>query len=272
MGKHVKPHKVITNHGAKERTVHAPSERLKWVHDAILRHVLERADPGDHVHGFVRGRGIASNAREHMGQDVVVNIDLRNFFPSISAARVYGIWTKVFGFGPRTAWILTALTTFEGHLTQGFATSPMVANLVARRLDQRLLGLAHSKGLVYTRYADDLTFSGCGHRDVSWLVAAVKDIARDCGHEVHPEKIAIMRKGRRQKVTGLVVNGDHGRPRIPVRTMMDLRSACLHWQQQSAERKAEITGWISYVHSINPEKADMLRRQITKGESFTWPT
>lgn len=270
MKHNVKTLAVVTNHGQKERVVHAPSPGLKHTQQAILRYVFGHVDFGDSVHGFVPGRGIVSNASQHLGRDVVVNMDLKNFFPGIGAARVYTMFTREFGFGARNAWFLTKLTTFNDALTQGFPTSPAIANLVATRLDTRLKGLAISKGLAYTRYADDLTFSGDNHRDMRWLVAAVTDIARDCGFTVHPDKTAIMRKGRRQKVTGLVVNGDHGSPRVPPRIIADLRSACFHWRDQTAEKKQEIRGWISYVQSINPAKADMLNQQIEKGEK-TWP-
>jgi len=265
---------IVTNKGKKQRTVYAPDDNLAYVQRAILAHILgpeqEKTLDGD-IHGFVKGRGIVSNASAHLGREVVVNIDLKDFFPGILANRVYRTY-EAMGFGRKSAWWLTRLTTHQGFLAQGFPTSPALANLVAERLDKRLRALAQSRGLTYTRYADDLTFSGDGHSDIGWLIKAVKQITADCGFEVNPKKIAIMRHGRRQKVTGLVVNGDHTSPRVPRRKLAELRAACLNFGKQSAEKKMEIQGWISFVQGVNPSKADMLRKQIEKGEKFTWPT
>ena len=270
----VKEMLITTNNGKKQRTVFAPDEDLAYVQRAILNYIVgpeqEKEMHGD-VHGFIRGRGIVSNASAHLGREVVVNIDLKDFFPGILANRVYRTY-EAMGFGRKSAWWLTRLTTYNGVLAQGFPTSPALANLVAERLDKRLRALAQSRGLTYTRYADDLTFSGDGHSDIGWLIKAVKEIATDCGFTVHPDKIAIMRSGRRQKVTGLVVNGDHTSPRVPRRKLAELRAACLNFGKQSAEKKMEIQGWISFVQGVNPSKADMLRKQIEKGEKFTWPT
>ena len=261
----VKQYTITTNKGKKQRLITAPQLSLKYVQKMINRNVLSKVSYSEKAHGFVVGRGILSNATQHMNADVVLNMDLRDFFPSIKAPRVYYAFRGL-GFGERNGWLLTELCTYQQTLPQGFPTSPAIANLVASKLDHRLTALAASRGLTYTRYADDLTFSGTG--GVAWLIKAVTEISADCGFEVHPEKIAVMRRGRRQRVTGLVVNDDHGQPRVPASTIDWLRSACFKWSSQSNERKREIQGWISYIKGINPQKADMLLRQIDKGQSL----
>jgi retron-type reverse transcriptase len=256
---------VITNKGKKARLIQAPERQLKFIQRLILDRIIPHVPVNSAAHGFVTDRGIVSNAQRHLGQKVVVNIDLRNFFPSITASRVFAVWHRVFGFSKSQAWLLTQLTTFNGKLTQGFPTSPALANIIAGPMDDRLTALAASKGLTYTRYADDLTFSGEGQNNMDWLVKAVTQIAADCGFEVHPEKTAIMRSGRRQKVTGLVVNGAHEQPRVQASVVDRLRAQCFNFAQQTPSMKQEILGWISFINSVNPQKAAMLRQQIEKG-------
>jgi len=264
MDKVVKKFMVTTNKGKKERTIFAPSRGLKLIQQRMRERMLLKLEMPAHVHGFVVGRSTRSNASGH-GGGLVVNIDLKDFFPTITPQRVYGIWHKIVGLPPRAAWIATRLTTFENHLCQGFPTSPDIANIAALGLDHRLVCLSAKFGFHYTRYADDLTFTAeKWGADCSWLVNAVKDIARDEGFTVHPDKVAIMRPGRRQVVTGLVVNRNEKDeathvPRIPRRQYDKLRAMADKGPDLAPEDRMTLTGWISYVHSVQPEKADKLK-------------
>lgn len=266
--RHVNVSVITTNNGAKQRTIYAPSRQLSWVQNRIRHGLLLQLPVEKCVHGFVRQRGIVTNAHAHNQAPAwVMNIDLKDFFPSINPRRVTGFFASAFGIEKRVAYDLARLTTFSDHLCQGFPTSPDIANFLAWRLDKRLMGLATKNGLVYTRYADDLTFSSA---DPKKSVGAVKrkvfKIVADEGFVINPDKVAVMRGKERMKVTGLVV-GQHGTVNIPRRTRRLIRSAVDHWQQQTPERKAQIHGWISYMNAVNPADALYLTQAIMRAES-----
>lgn len=181
------------------RLIEAPKLRLKEIQRWILREILAQVPAHDAAHGFTRGRSAITNATLHCGQPAVLSLDLRDFFPSVAAGRVYGIF-RTLGFPPPVAHVLTGLCTNVAallawnalpavgdgsggrdgggggdgsgerfrlgralatpHLPQGAPTSPALANLSAFGLDRRLSGLAGAFGLRYSRYADDLTLSG----------------------------------------------------------------------------------------------------------------
>jgi RNA-directed DNA polymerase len=264
MDSNVLVHKIVTNRGKKRRTVYEPSRTLKWVQTRIREKMFLPVEHPEFVTGFVPGRGIAANAMAHTGSKMVVNIDLKNFFPSITPARVYGTLLAAFNLRPSPCSTVTSLVTHHGHLCQGFVTSPDIANLVSWKMDRRLSALAKSLGLRYTRYADDLTFSGREwHGSVGQFLATVGDVVGEEGFVVNEKKIAVMRRGRRQTVTGVVVSDD-GVIGVDRKTRRLMRAACHHWQQQTPERKMQIRGWISYISSINPRHGAELEKMIDR--------
>ena len=153
------------------------------------------------------------------------------FFPSITGNRVHAVFAAL-GYPPAVAGVLTGLCTVAtpadtlrglpyaqasqlrtAHLPQGAPTSPALANLVARTFDIRSSALAQANWLAYTRYADDLAFSGIEIADVGTLLWTINQIAQDEGFDVHPRKIKVMRPHRRQHLTGLVINDQPSYPR-----------------------------------------------------------
>ena len=207
------------------RIISAPMPRLKRAQYWILDNILGKIPIHDCAHGFVSGRSIVSNAGPHIGQKIVVNLDLKDFFPSISYPRIKGVFRSL-GYSEQLASVLGLLCTETPttrvlvdheefyiangmrHLPQGAPTSPMLTNILCRSLDRRLDGLARQMGFCYTRYADDMTFSAdeSAHRKVSKLLWRAKQIVVEEGYVVHPDKQRVMRSSHQQQVTGLVVN------------------------------------------------------------------
>lgn len=280
-----------------ERLISAPMPRLKRAQYWVLDNILAKVPAHDAAHGFLAGRSIVSNAAPHAGHDVVINLDVKDFFPSIAFGRIKGVFRHL-GYGEAMATLLALLCSenraqawqvdgeklFVGGkarervLPQGAPTSPMLTNLLCRRLDRRLLGLARQLGFVYTRYADDLTFSASGEaaRDnVGRLLGRVRWILRDEGFTPHPDKERVMRKGRRQEVTGLVVNAD--KPGISRETRRRLRAALhratqasagkpAHWQGQAAQ-PSQLLGLAQFVYQVDPVQGGPLlgqARQLTR--------
>ncbi|QIL72349.1 RNA-directed DNA polymerase [Diaphorobacter sp. HDW4B] len=272
-----------------ERLISAPMPRLKRAQYWVLDNVLAKMPAHDAAHGFLAGRSIISNAKPHAGQDVVINLDVKDFFPSIAFGRIKGVFRQL-GYGESIATVFALLCSenraqawqvdgerlFVGGkarervLPQGAPTSPMLTNLLCRRMDRRLLGLAKQLGFVYTRYADDLTFSASGEpaRDnVGKLLSRVRWILRDEGFTPHPDKERVMRKGRRQEVTGLVVNSDT--PSVSRETRRRLRAALhrasqpdaaskpAHWQGHTAQ-PSQLLGLATFVHQIDPKQGKTL--------------
>lgn len=216
---------TIAKKSGGERHISAPMPRMKRAQYWVLDNILAKMPVHEAVHGFLPGRSILTNAAPHVGQDVVINLDLKDFFPSIGMRRVRGVFRQL-GYSAQVAGVLALVCTeapadeveLDGNryfvargervLPQGAPTSPMLTNLLCRRLDARLAASAARLGFRYTRYADDLTFSaGPEHsRDTGKLLWRVKQIVASEGLTVHPDKQQVMRRHRQQHVTGIVVN------------------------------------------------------------------
>jgi hypothetical protein len=143
------------------RLIEAPHRELKAVQHWVQAHVTRKLPVHEAAHGFREGRSIVSNAESHVGRCLIVKYDVKDFFGSVAEVTVFRIFRRV-GYTRAIAHLLTRLTTLRGALPQGAPTSPDLANVAAYRLDARLSGLASRHEVNYTRYADDLTFSGAG--------------------------------------------------------------------------------------------------------------
>lgn len=227
------------------RLIESPKRTLRSVHEKILREILDRVPPHAAAHGFTKGRSILTNAQPHVGRRVVVKFDLDNFYPSVRQSRIVAIYRSL-GYSREVALWLARLTTSAApgslklplgesasiwkymprHLPQGASTSPALANLSAFGLDVRLAGLAAKYHVTYTRYADDLTFSGDSKfiPALREFIPLVQQIIRSEGFQAKRSKRRVLRRNQRQTVTGVVVNA---RPNIS-RVDYDLLKATLH--------------------------------------------
>lgn len=208
------------------RLIEHPKPQLADVQERILRRILDHVPPHRSVHGFVAGRSIVTNAQPHVGQRFLVKFDLEDFYGTVRYGRVVAIFRSL-GFSREIGIWLARLCTSAApltlkrpdasklssrltsrHLPQGACTSPALANLSAFGLDVRLAGLAAAYGMKYTRYADDLTFSG-PPRTVPALpdfLTLVQQIIRSERFVQNKEKRRVVRDCQQQRVTGVVVN------------------------------------------------------------------
>src|SRR5215472_15637337 len=227
-------YRILPKRTGGVRLIESPKHNLKALQRRILSSILDRVPAHAAVHGFVKGRSIATFAAPHAGRQVLLRLDLENFFPAFPAARAQALF-RTLGYPeavadllgglcsnamPRSVWrnrpleIDTVrwheaqLLYMRPHLPQGAPTSPAITNLTAFRLDCRLTGLARSAGAVYTRYADDLAFSGDAEfgRVVDRFAAHAAAIALEEGFGVNHHKTRILRRGARQILAGVVVN------------------------------------------------------------------
>ena len=286
--------------GGTSRLIEAPKPRLRELQRIVLARLLGPVPVHPAAHGFVAGRSVRTGAVPHVGADVVISMDLESFFASIFGGRIYGVLRSL-GYPEPVAHLVTGLCTqatpvpvlsampatpdpdaafrlrrrlAEPHLPQGGPTSPQLANLCAFHLDGRLAGYAQSAGLVYTRYADDLTFSGSDAAvNVRGVITAVTAIVRAEGFAVTPRKTRVRRQSQRQQVTGVVVNT---RPRVP-RAEYDRLRAILHNCAQTgpaeqnreghADFRSHLRGRIAWVASLDAEQG---RRLLAAFDGIDW--
>ncbi|MFK7990704.1 MAG: reverse transcriptase family protein [Sandaracinaceae bacterium] len=266
------------------RLLSAPKAELRKAQRWILDELLSRVPLEAPAHGFVPGRSTVTNAAEHVGKKVVVNLDLENFFPSVTFPRVRGLFASL-GYSPAAATVLALLTTeaprrevrYDGKpyrvavgprgLPQGACTSPALSNLVTRKLDRRLAGLAKKHGWTYTRYADDLTFSSDDTDGLGMMIARVRHVVTEEGFRINEKKGRVQRSGGRQEVTGIVVNEKLSVPRSELRRLR----AILHNAKKTGlagenrmghpHFESYVTGMIAYVSMVDPQKGAKLRAE-----------
>ncbi|MCB9765908.1 MAG: RNA-directed DNA polymerase [Alphaproteobacteria bacterium] len=281
---------TIPKRSGGERAIWAPLPKLKAAQRWVLREIVEKLPVHGAAHGFVAGRSIATNAAVHADARVVVKVDLKDFFPTVTLPRVKGVFRKA-GYREQVATLLALLCTESPRevveedgktwflslgprcLPQGAPTSPALTNTLCLRLDRRLTGLAQALGWRYTRYADDLTFSlprPQGRKkpkppQTAKLLGGIKTIVADEGFTVHPDKTRFARSGGRQQITGMVINDDHG-PRAPRELRRQLRAAIHNLNQGKPLPEGEsidrLRGYVAYIRMTQPELGESLSAQL----------
>ena len=242
-----------------KRLLMEPKESLKMTQRQLLERLVDLIPLHEAAHGFRKGRSVRTYAEPHCGQAVVVRMDLADFFPSITLARVAGLF-EMCGYREGVARHLAGLCThappsgvakMARHLPQGAPTSPGLANAVAYKLDCRLAGLAEKAGLSYTRYADDLAFSG------EWIGEGFRDLVNviilEEGFLINPRKTRVMKAAQRQRLAGVVVNAHPNVSRVD----FDRLKAILH-AGPALEEKEILRGKIAAVGMLNEKRGAKL--------------
>lgn len=288
--------------GRAPRLLEIPRGRLRAVQRVVLDDIVGLAPVHPAAHGFVPGRSAISGAAVHAGSAMVVTLDLRRFFAQVTAPRIYGV-LRGEGLPEGVAYALTGLCTHAvpiatvrrmpaggdpeeraglrralalAHLPQGAPTSPALANLALRRLDARLAGYAEAAGARYTRYADDLAFSGderFARRAEAFARGAVR-IVSDAGYEVNPRKTRFRPASVRQSVTGVVVNEHPNVRRADVDRLHAILHNCAVHGPGGQNRggvpdfRAHLLGRIAWVAAVNPARGAGLRAVFDR---IHWP-
>jgi len=270
-------HHLIPKRDGRLRLLEEPKPFLKTLQRRLLSGLIAKVPTHEAAFAFVAGRNCIMAAAKHAGEKLVLSFDLADFFPSVGFHRIYGLFRTV-GYPANVARHLTGLCTTAAphltdhqiaardfligrHLPQGAPTSPALANLVAFRLDQRLSGLADRIGATYTRYADDLTFSGDPHIGAI-LRDAVPQIVLDEGFHLRSTKTRTMPSHERQLVTGIIVNEGLSLPR----EARDRLKATLHHLARPGDARrfdpvfmARLSGTISWIEQVSPYHGSRFR-------------
>ena len=186
-----------------ERILHIPSLRLKQIQRWIVDSILVKMHISKYAKGFCKGGSIVKNAIPHLNKECIINLDLKDFFPSVSFKRVFRVF-NYYGYTKEVSFALSRLCTLDNELPQGSPASPWLSNIVCLKLDKRLSSVATKYEAAYTRYADDITFSGSKY--IQKLKTIAVGIISDEGFKVNDEKTRVKRRNERQEVTGLIVN------------------------------------------------------------------
>lgn len=280
------------------RLLEVPKSRLCNIQRKILQQILNRVQPHAAAQAFQQGRSSISHAAQHTGQRVVVRLDLKDFFTSIPGSRLHALFAKL-GYPVKVAGTLARLCSNRTpnaivkektrylapvssahllrsqHLPQGAPTSPALANLCAYRLDMRLQALADSMQASYSRYADDLTFSGDEEFEQSLrrFIPQVAAIVLEEGFVLNHKKTRIMRASTRQQVTGIVVNSHCNIKRADYDTLKAILTNCQRHNPASQNReghadfRAHLAGKLAYMRMINPVRTTKLQ---TLFEQIKW--
>ena len=295
-------YRVLAKAGGSIRLIEAPKKKLKELQRVILAEILEKMPTHMAAHGFLKGHSIKTYASPHVGRHVVLRMDLRDFFPSISGPRVQAMF-RTAGYPELVAGLLGGLSTnatsrkllttasrsldpaaiaemralyARPHLPQGAPSSPALANLIAYRMDCRLTGLAQSTGAIYTRYADDLAFSGDAAfgRGLERFRTQAAAIVLEEGFAVHHRKTRVMPQGVRQLLAGVVLNQRINGVRADFDRLKAILTNCRRYGPESQNReghasfRSHLLGRVGFVAMLNPSKGLCLRRIF---DQIQWP-
>lgn len=280
----------IEKRSGELRLIEIPKDRLKAIQRRILREILNRLPPHPSTHGFSRGRSIRSYVQTHVEKPVLLRMDLKDFFHSVPVPRIGALFRRV-GYPEDVARLLQGICTHSSsealagahfgslpwerrkrlarkHLPQGAPSSPALANLCAWRFDCRLQGLAERFGLDYSRYADDMAFSGERHllRMAPFLQGLIGAIALEEGFEINHRKTRLRTGSQSQRLAGMVINQKPNLPRAEFDQLKAILHNCIHQGPASQNRqghanfKAHLAGRIAYVGWLNRTKGERLQR------------
>lgn len=230
------------------RLIAQPCRELKAIQSWILRNILDNLSSSDASKGFEIGSSIYDNAYPHIGSNVILALDIDNFFPSIPGNKVYGVFYSL-GYPKNISSALTSLCTYKGFLPQGSPASPKLANLVCSKLDARIQGYAGKKGITYTRYADDITLSCQSIKLIENAKSFVQTIIRDEGFRVNKKKTRLLGLRKRKSVTGLVVSSK--KAGVGREVYRELRVKIHHLFTGKTENYSHINGWLSFIYGVD---------------------
>lgn len=256
------------------RKIEAPKEELEIIQKWIKREIVDKFLVSDYAKGFKKKTNIVDNALPHCNQEVLLNIDIKDFFPSISYEKVFRMFNYM-GYTKEVSHLLTRLcTNSDNVLPQGSPASPSISNLVNLKLDKRLSSLAKAIGASYTRYADDITFSG--NKYILKYKELIISIINEEHYEINNKKLRVVFNNQRQEVTGVIVNKKVS-PNAKITKELNnaiyyiskygLESHMEHENIKKSAYKEHLYGLAYYVNMIDGKKG---RQYLSQLDNLTW--
>lgn len=266
---------VIRKRSGGSRELAAPTPQLRAVQDWIHTYLTPHLPLHNACHGFVRNRSIVTNAAEHVGQPLLLKLDIKDFFGSVGRRPIYRAFRRL-GYSRDISDLLTTIVSLEGGLPQGAPTSPTLANYAAYGLDVRISAYALRHGIRYTRYADDITLSGSavGDRRVR---RTVEKIMRDEGFVPNESKRRYVQRYERQRVTGIVVNDKLNWPKEHRRWLrqevyyLHKFGMTSHLERRGIYRSSYKEYIYGHVFALKMVNADEALAHLKVLDSIDWP-
>lgn len=252
----------------KKRILDIPEGDLKKLQRCINKRLLQKINLPDTIQGFKKKGSIKKNAELHVDQRIIGNLDIKDFFPSVSSKRIRELFIKM-GCSDIVSDVLTKLTTWRGRLPQGVPTSSTIANLILLDMDRRFKNLCNIHKIRYSFYVDDVTISG--NQRTERLKNLFCKIINQEGFKVNPDKIRFQDKTERQTVNNLVVNS--GNPNVPKEYKRRLRAIihnCIKFMPSTQTKqdletfRKSLLGKINYVRMINQKAGCKLLSEFQK--------
>lgn len=247
------------------RKISQPSKKLKALQGWILVNILNKLKPSSSSKGFEIGTNTLDNAKPHIGANAILCIDIKDFFPSIKSFQVFNIFRAI-GYSSEVSKILTNLCIFEGELPQGSPCSPKLANLSCTRLDYRLQNYVGPKGVTYTRYADDLTFSSLNPQKLKRINYTIMKIIKSEKLNVNHEKTRFSGTRRQKNVTGLIITkktASIGRERYR-KIRAQLHKLTKYKNTDTVDVFNKTKGWLAYMKSVDNLRFQRVLKYIEK--------
>lgn len=262
--KHYKTYQIPKKNG-KLRTINQPSRKLKALQAWVLHYILSNIQVSSSCKGFRKKTSIVDNVEPHKFSNAVLNMDIKDFFPTVKKTQVFSVFKSI-GYNSCISTILTNICIHENCLPQGSPCSPMLANLISWRLDIRIQGFVGKRGITYTRYADDLTFSGLNPVKLIKIHSTIQSIIEDEKFEVNRNKTRMAGPAKAKNITGLIIsNGDFG---IGQKKAKLLRSKIHHLtfpkEQTNIQLLNHVKGWLYYLNSVDQKRLALLKAYIKK--------
>lgn len=251
-----------------ERLIAQPSRELKAIQSWLLRNILDKLSSSNASKGFELGTSIYDNAYPHIGSNVILSLDIDNFFPSIPANKVYGVFYSL-GYTKLISSAFTSICTFKGFLPQGSPASPKLANLVCSKLDSRIQGYAGKNGIIFTRYADDITLSCQSIKKIEKAKYFIQTVIKDEGFRVNKKKTRLMGLRKKKSVTGLVVSSN--KAGVGREVYREMRVKLHHLYTGKADNYSHVNGWLAFIYGVDDGIFKKLSTYIKK-LSKTYPT
>jgi hypothetical protein len=272
----------IRKRNGRKRYIDAPIEPIKSWQKIVTNKILYRYGPHKIAYGFARGKSPIDAAREHVGQEILISMDIKNFFNSIDAEGLANLFKYLHRVEP--FWILNSdpknflssstklalknvdlinLLTFRGRVPQGAPSSPALSNLYMLRVDKLLSNLAENYGMKVTRYADDIVFSGKEQSGITNIIIShTKGFLKKYNLNLNPHKIHVNRKYRRMRTVGIVVNEKINIPREKWRNFRALLHNLKVSQAPIDKSTAQkLRGKIEWYKSVNPKRGKQFLRE-----------
>lgn len=253
----------IPKKSGKIRLISQPSKKLKGLQSWILVNILNKIQVSSSCKGFRVGSSTYDNALPHKGATILLNMDLKDFFNTVSSKQVYNTF-KTIGYNKLVSTIFTNICTYNDSLPQGSPCSPMLANLTAWTLDLRIQGYVGKRGINYTRYADDLSFSGLNPTKVVKIIPMINKIIAYENFITNKEKTRVAGSSRAKIVTGLVINDESigiGKQKYK-KLRAKIHHLTLPKEQENLKLLNHVDGWLSYLNSVDKARLKKAKKYI----------